>query len=78
MGGAAGVGVGLLRQKSVGSAAIGIGIGAVLGGGLAFLLHKDEKKEPQDQGEINTGSVSPYKTEAGDSPAITSPEIRRV
>jgi hypothetical protein len=68
VGAAAGTGAGLLNQKSVGSGLIGAGIGAVLGGALAFLIHKDPPKEVVSDKEKKDEKV----------PSITTPDVRRV
>ena len=47
MGGAAGTGVGVLAEPSLGSSLIGAGIGAVLGAGVGYLLHPGRGKSAE-------------------------------
>jgi hypothetical protein len=65
VGAAGGMGVGLLNQKSTGSALIGAGIGSILGGALGYLLHHDKPTEVKRTAR---------STENNDVPLIKMPE----
>ena len=46
VGGAAGSGIGVAAEPSVGSALIGLAVGGVIGGAMGYLGHKGQKKNP--------------------------------
>ena len=71
--GALGTGVGIANERSVGSALIGLGIGAVVGGALGFAAHKDQESK---RGQLlNPVLTKDFKDKV---PAISTPEVRRV
>lgn len=60
MGAAAGLGTGILIEKSVGSALIGAGIGAALGAGVGFLAHRDRPaKETIARPNVGPNEIPP-------------------
>jgi hypothetical protein len=71
--GALGTGIGLGVEKSAGSALIGLGIGAIVGGAMGFAAHKQQENK---RGQL----VNPFITkEFKDTvPPISTPEVRRV
>lgn len=72
MGAAVGTGVGLLIEKSPGSALLGAGIFAILTGGATYLIHKGKESEEARL------KLLEHKTKDENDPALTSPEVRRV
>jgi hypothetical protein len=71
--GALGTGLGIASEKSTGSALIGLGIGAVVGGTLGFLLHKEQESK---RGQVlNPAITKDFKDTV---PPISTPEVRRV
>jgi hypothetical protein len=71
--GALGTGVGIANERSVGSALIGLGIGAVVGGVLGFATHKDQESK---RGQLlNPVLTKDFKDKV---PAISTPEVRRI
>jgi len=70
VGGASGTGLGLLAEPSVGSALIGTGIGAIVGGAMGYLGHghKQGAANPEARGA----------TEDDKGPSLSKPEIRKV
>jgi hypothetical protein len=71
--GALGTGVGIANERSVGSALIGLGIGAVVGGVLGFATHKDQESK---RGQlVNPVLTKDFKDKV---PAISTPEVRRL
>jgi|JI10StandDraft_1071094.scaffolds.fasta_scaffold648125_2 hypothetical protein len=71
--GALGTGVGIANERSVGSALIGLGIGAIVGGALGFAAHKDQESK---RGQLlNPVLTKDFKDKV---PAISTPEVRRV
>jgi hypothetical protein len=71
IGAATGTGAGLLAQKSVGSAVIGAGIGALLVGAFSYLGAKDhEKKEAMLKLSLPTKNNADSKV-----PDLTAPDV---
>ena len=71
--GALGTGIGLAAEKSVGSALIGLGIGAIFGGAMGYAAHKEQEAK---RGEFITPLISKdFKEQV---PPISTPEVRRV
>ncbi len=71
--GALGTGIGIAVEKSPGSALIGLGIGAIVGGALGFASHKEsEAKRGQ---AINPLVTKDFKDNV---PTLSTPEVRRV
>ena len=71
--GALGTGLGLAAEKSVGSALIGLGIGAIFGGAMGYAAHKEQEAK---RGEFITPLISKdFKEQV---PPISTPEVRRV
>lgn len=70
--GAIGVGAGAAAGNSVGSALLGLGIGAVLGGTFGFMGHKEQEEKAR---QAKSGSK---KKDDEKVPSLTSPEVRRV
>ncbi len=71
--GALGTGIGLAAEKSAGSALIGLGIGALVGGAMGFAAHKEQEAK---RGQV----VNPLITKEfkDNVPPISTPEVRRV
>ncbi len=71
--GAVGTGIGLAAEKSAGSALIGLGIGALVGGVMGFAAHKEQEAK---RGQLmNPVITKDFKDKV---PAISTPEVRRV
>jgi hypothetical protein len=70
--GAAGTGIGAAAGHNAASALLGLGIGAVFGGTMGFLVHKD-KEDKERLAKLGTKKADEPKT-----PSLTSPEVRRV
>ena len=71
--GALGTGIGLAAEKSAGSALIGLGIGAIVGGAMGFATHKEQESK---RGQLmNPLITKDYKDNV---PPISTPEVRRV
>jgi len=70
--GAIGTGVGAGAGNSVGSALLGLGIGAIFGGAMGFMGHKEQEEKAR---QAKSGSK---KTDDTKVPSLTSPEVRRV
>ncbi len=70
--GAIGTGVGAAAGNNVGSALLGLGIGAVFGGFMGFAGHKDQEEKTR------LAKSGTKKTEDSKVPSLTSPEVRRV
>lgn len=72
-GGALGAGVGTAAGNNVGSALLGLGIGAIVGGTMGFGAHKDQEAK---RGQLlNPLVTKDFKQKV---PTLTTPEIRRV
>lgn len=70
--GAVGAGIGTAAGNNVGGALLGLGIGAVFGGTMGYLSHKEkEEKEKMAKSGIK-------QSEDSKVPSLTSPEVRRV
>lgn len=70
--GAFGTGVGAAASGNAEGALIGLGIGAVLGGTLGYLGHKEQIEKNKVPKNISS------KKEDLKTPSLTSPEVRRV
>ncbi len=71
--GAVGTGIGLAAEKSAGSALIGLGIGALVGGMMGFAAHKEQEAK---RGQFVTPLISKdFKEQV---PSISTPEVRRI
>lgn len=71
--GALGTGIGLAAEKSAGSALIGLGIGAIVGGAMGFATHKEQESK---RGQLMNPLVT--KDFKDNVPPISTPEVRRV
>ena len=70
--GAVGTGIGAAAGHNVGGALLGLGIGAVFGGTMGFLTHKDKEEKER------LAKLGSKKNEEPKVPSLTSPEVRRV
>lgn len=70
--GTIGAGVGAAAGHNVGSALLGLGIGAVFGGTMGYFGYKD--KEEKDR-LLKLGGK---KSDESKIPSLTSPEVRRI
>jgi len=71
--GALGTGIGLAVEKTPGSALIGLGIGALVGGAMGFAAHKGQEAK---RGQfINPLLTKDFKDKV---PPLSTPEVRRV
>ena len=71
VGAAAGTGIGLAAQRSPGSALIGAGIGAVLGGAFFFLGAKDQAKKDA----FLKASLQGKNNKEDQVPMLTMPDV---
>lgn len=71
--GALGTGIGLAAEKSAGSALIGLGIGAIVGGAMGFATHKEQESK---RGQLMNPLIT--KDFKDNVPPISTPEVRRV
>ena len=70
--GAVGAGVGAAAGNNVGTALLGLGVGAIFGGGLGYLAHKDkEEKERMTKFSLK-------KEDPAEPPSLSAPEVRRI
>lgn len=72
-GGAMGTGVGLGVEKSAGSALIGLGIGAIVGGVMGFGAHSAEENKRAQW--LTPAASKEFKDKV---PGMSTPEVRRV
>lgn len=70
--GAIGTGVGAAAGNNVGSALLGLGIGAVFGGTMGFMAFQDKEDKAK---QVKSGKK---QNEDSKVPSLTSPEVRRV
>lgn len=70
--GAVGTGIGAAAGNNVGGALLGLGIGAVFGGAMGYMGHKDKEEKAR------LAKFGTKKSDDAKVPSLTSPEVRRV
>ncbi len=70
--GAVGTGIGTAAGQNVGGALLGLGIGAVIGGAMGYMGHKDQ----EEKARLTKSGLK--KVEDPKVPSLTSPEVRRI
>ncbi len=72
-GGALGTGIGLGAEKSAGSALIGLGIGAIVGGVMGYATHSERDSKRAQW--LTPAATKEFKDKV---PGMSTPEVRRV